>query len=357
MITESPRRPLENIWSPIALIVIVAMVVALGQLSGAESLTLTINEMLIRMVVVIGVYTFVGNTGIVSFGQVAFMCIGAYAAGWAAGPPAWKQLMLTGLPAFLSEAQYPFIIAVLSGGLLAAVIAALFGAAIIRLTGTAASIATFAFLAAVNGFYSNWDSVTAGTSSIIGIPTVANSWVFFAYVAFAIICAAFFQQSRVGLMVRASRDDEVAAKSVAINVVRVRLSAFVLSAFLVGLGGGLYAHFLGVITVDVFYLNLTFLTLAMLIIGGSGSLSGAVIGTLFVTLIVELLRKLEAGVTVENQTFELPRYSQEIGLGIVLALVLVLRPGGLTNGSEIPYPLARLPMRPSQNERERLTSI
>jgi branched-chain amino acid transport system permease protein len=356
MTMEPHRRRLETIWSPIVLIAIVAVVVALGQFSGAESVTLTINEMLIRMVVVIGVYTFVGNTGILSFGQVAFMCIGAYAAGWAAGPSAWKQLMLTGLPAFLNETQYPFIVAVLGGGLLATVIAALFGAAIIRLTGIAASIATFAFLAAVNSLYSNWDSVTAGASSIIGIPTVANSWVFFAYVAFAIICAALFQQSRVGLMVRASRDDEIAAKSVAINVVHVRLSAFVLSAFLVGLGGGLYAHFLGVISVDVFYLNLTFLTLAMLIIGGSGSLSGAVIGTLFVTLIVEILRKFEAGVTIQSHILGLPRYSQEIGLGIVLALVLVLRPSGLTNGSEIPCPFSRLSMRPSRSEQETLTS-
>jgi branched-chain amino acid transport system permease protein len=339
-------RQIERLWVAFALIVIVAVVVELGELADSESVTLTINEMLIRMTVVVGIYTFIGNSGILSFGHIAFMCIGAYAAGWAAGPPAWKQLMLTGLPGFLTQAQYPFIVAVVGGGVLAAVVALLFGAAIIRLTGIAASIATFAFLAAVNSLYWNWDSVTAGASSIIGIPTVSDSWAFFAFVAFSIVCALLFQDSRFGLMLRASRDDEVAAKSAAVNVVRVRLIAFVLSAFLVGLGGGLYAHFLGVITVDVFYLGLTFLTLAMLIVGGVGSLSGAVIGTLFVTFIVEALRKLEAGITISGHTVELPKYSQEIGLGLVLALILIFRSGGLTNGYEIPFPFRRSPVAP-----------
>jgi branched-chain amino acid transport system permease protein len=334
-------RQIERFWVAFALIAIVAVILALSQMVNSEGITITINEMLIRMIVVVGIYTFIGNSGILSFGHIAFMCIGAYAAGWAAGPPAWKQLMLTGLPGFLTHDQYPFIVAVTGGGVLAAAVALLFGAAIIRLTGIAASIATFAFLAGVNSLYWNWDSVTAGASSIIGIPTVTDSWVFFAFVAFAILCALLFQESRFGLMLRASRDDEVAAKSAAVNVVSVRLIAFVLSAFLVGLGGGLYAHFLGVITVDVFYLNLTFITLAMLIVGGAGSLSGAVLGTLFVTLIVQVLRYLEAGFTVSGVSVALPKYSQEIGLGLVLALTLIFRSDGLTNGYEIPFPFRR----------------
>ena len=89
------------------------------------------------------------------------MCIGAYAAGWATCNPAWKQLMLTGLPVFLREEEYPFLLAVAGGGALAAVVALIVGFAIMRLSGIAASIATFAFLAIVNSVYSNWDSVTA----------------------------------------------------------------------------------------------------------------------------------------------------------------------------------------------------
>ena len=328
----------KRCWVVIVLGLIITAIVAIGELTGSERITVTINEMLIRMTVVVATYIFVGNSGILSFGHIAFMCIGAYAAGWATCEPAWKQLMLSGLPMFLQEAQYPFLVAVGGAGVLAAFVALLFGAAVIRLSGIAASIATFAFLAIVNSVYSNWDSVTAATSSIIGIPTVDSPWVFLAFAVLTIVAAFVFQESRYGLMLRASRDDEVAARSSAINIVRVRLIAFVLSAFFVGIGGGLYAHFLGVLTVDVFYMSLTFLTLSMLIVGGIGSLTGAVVGVLAVTLIVEVLRGLEGGVTLQGSTLQLPKGSQEIGLGLILALILVFRASGLARSREIPFP-------------------
>jgi branched-chain amino acid transport system permease protein len=331
-------RLVERYWVVIVLSLIVTTIVAAGELVGSERATVTINEMLIRMTVVVAIYIFVGNSGVLSFGHIAFMCIGAYAAGWATCEPAWKQLMLTGLPQFLQEGQYPFLVAVGGAGTLAALVALLFGAAVIRLSGIAASIATFAFLAIVNSVYSNWDTVTAATSSIIGIPTVDSPWVFLAFTVLTILAAFLFQQSRYGLMLRASRDDEVAARSSAIDIVKVRLIAFVLSAFFVGIGGGLYAHFLGVLTVDVFYMSLTFITLSMLIVGGIGSLSGAVIGVLAVTLIVEILRGLEGGVALGAVMMRLPKGSQEIGLGLILALILVFRASGLTRSREIPFP-------------------
>src|SRR6478736_8763317 len=92
------------------------------------------------------------------------------------------------------------------------------------------------------------------------------------------------------------RDDEIAARASAAAVERVRLTAFVISAFLIGAGGSLYAQFLGILTADTFFMGLTFITLAMLVIGGIGSLTGAVVGTVAVTLIIEILRGLEGGV-------------------------------------------------------------
>jgi branched-chain amino acid transport system permease protein len=200
---------------------------------------------------------------------------------------------------------------------------------------TAASIATFAFLIIVNSVYSNWDSVTAGVSSIIGIPTVVGPWTACTVAALAILVAYLFQISRVGLMLRASRDDEVAARASAVKILRMRLVAFVLSAALVGVGGGLYAQFLGILTVDPFYLNLSFITIAMLVVGGMSSLTGAVTGVVAVTAIVEILRFLERGLSVRDVTLALPQGSQEIGLGIVMALILVFRPTGLSRGREL----------------------
>lgn len=324
-------------WPLAALCAVVTVIVAVASL-GNEELQVTITEMMIRLVVVVGIYLFIGNSGILSFGHIGFMCIGAYAAAWATVDPNWKQMMLTGLPDFLQNNQYGFLPAVAGGGLLAAFVALLLGSAIMRLSGIAGSIATFAFLAIVQSVYSNWESVTAATSSIIGVPTVVGPWVAWAFAIGALVLAYVFQISRFGLMLRASRDDEVAAKSSAVGIVKVRLIAFVVSAFIVGVAGALYAHFLGILTADTFYLSLTFVTLAMLVVGGVGSLAGAVTGVIVVTVVVEVLRHMEVGVVVGATSIHLPQGSQEIGLGVVMALVMIFRPSGLTRGREVPWP-------------------
>jgi branched-chain amino acid transport system permease protein len=338
MTETSMSRSLRAVLPILVLLLAVAAITAVFALLGNDEASLTVTEALIRLTVVVGLSIFIGNSGVVSFGHIGFMCIAAYVAAWATCNPMWKQLMLTGLPMFLQENQYPFLVAVGGGALLAAVVALLFGAVIMRLSGIAASIATFAFLAIVNNIYSNWESVTAGVSSIIGIPTVVDPWVSLAFALVSIVIAFWFKGSRFGLMLRATRDDPVAARASGVSIVRVRLAAFVLSAFVVGLGGTLYAQFLGVVTVDMFYLQLTFITLAMLIIGGMGSVTGAVVGVLAVTLFVEFFRYLEAGVPLGESTLGLPEGSQEIALGIGMALILIFMPAGLTGSKELRLP-------------------
>ena len=88
------------------------------------------------------------------------------------------------------------------------------------------------------------------------------------------------------------RDDKIAAQASGVSVVRMRLIAFTVSAVLIGVGGALYAQFLGILNTETFYLPLTFTTLAMLVVGGVGSLTGAVSGVITVTIVVELLRLL-----------------------------------------------------------------
>jgi branched-chain amino acid transport system permease protein len=311
-------------------------IIALASLSGIDdSWKVTLTEMFIRVIVVVGLYLFIGNSGIISFGHIGFMCIGAYAAAWATAEPGFKQIMLQGLPAFLQENQYPFFVAVAGALALPALVALFLGMALMRLSGMAASIATFAFLIIVNSVYSNWDSVTAGVSSIIGIPTVVGPWTAYAFAILAILVAYLFQISRFGLMLRASRDDDVAASASAVHIVKMRLVAFVLSAALVGIGGGLYAQFLGILTVDPFYLNLSFITIAMLVVGGMSCLTGAVTGVIVVTAIVELLRSFERGMSLGGTTLSLPQGSQEIGLGVVMALILIFRPNGVSGGREL----------------------
>jgi branched-chain amino acid transport system permease protein len=314
------------------------LLVLILHFAAGERFDLTISEMLIRIVVVVGMSIFISNSGVISFGHIAFMCIGAYAAAWATCDPSFKEVALSGLPDFLRTRQYPFEIVVIASGVVSAATALIIGAVIIRLSGVAAAIATFAFLVVVKSVYSNWDSVTAGGGTIVGIPTVENPLIIIVFAVLTVFVAAAFQKSRYGLMLRASRDDAVAAKAAAVDIVRVRLIAFILSAFVVGVGGALYAHLLGVLVVDVFFLPLTFTVLAMLVVGGIGSLTGAVVGVVVVTLIAEGLRALEGGIKVGSVLLHLPLGAQAIGLGAFTCLILVLRPNGLVGGTDKRWP-------------------
>jgi branched-chain amino acid transport system permease protein len=295
-------------------------------------------ECLITIVVVVGLYIFIGNSGVVSFGHIAFMAIGAYASAWQTCCLPQKPANFPGLPDFLLHSQVPNFPASLLAGLLAAAVAYLSGLIIMRLSGIGASIGTFAFLAIVNVVYSNWKSVTLGTSSIIGLPTYVNLWTALAWALTTIAVANVFQVSSLGLALRASREDEVAAQAAGINVYVLRLIAFVLSAFFVAIGGVLRGHFLGIVAVNSFWLDATFTTLAMLVVGGMNSLAGAVTGVVALSVLIEFLRRLESGIDIGSLTLSVPGGFQELGLAVVMLAILILRPKGLTGNREAPCP-------------------
>jgi branched-chain amino acid transport system permease protein len=327
---------------PATLIVGVGLIVLLGVLFGGEPMRITMTEMLIRMIVVVGIYIFVGNSGVISFGHIGFMALGAYAAVWTECDPGWKDMTLPNLPGVLRNHEYPFFVGFFGGEVLVAIVAVVFGIVFLRLSGLAASIATFAFLMFLYNICSNWSSVTGGPTTLVGIPTVIGPGFALLGAAISILVAYAFQRSRVGLMLRASREDAIAASASSVHVLRVRLWAWLLSAMIVGAGGYLYANFIGVISIEAFYLDLTFLTLTMLVVGGIGSLSGAVVGVVVISIISELLRICEKGFAISKFVVGLPLGSQEIVLGIVMILILIMRPNGIMGGREVGTPLRAL---------------
>lgn len=314
------------------------IIVLATELIDNNLLNRTVTNCLIRVVIVVGLYIFVGNSGVISFGHMGFMAIGAYAVAWQTCCPGLKPYTMPGLPELLLNNTLPNLPAALTAGLLTAVIAFLVGIALMRLSGIAASIGTFAFLAIVNAVYSNWTSVTGGTSSISGIPIYVDKWNSLGWALVTITAAFIYQRSRYGLSLRASREDEVAAKSAGVNIFRQRLLAFSISAFFVGIGGVLYGGFLGILSPDAFYLNLTLITMAMLVIGGINSLSGAVLGVVVLSTFIEILLQIESGITIGAQTISVPPGVQEIGLGIFMLLILIFRNGGITGNREIVWP-------------------
>jgi branched-chain amino acid transport system permease protein len=157
--------------------------------------------------------------------------------------------------------------------------------------------------------------------------------------AVAVIVLAFlYQRSRFGRQLRATREDPAAAQAAGIDIHRQRLWAFTLSGALSGFAGGLYVHFLGTLSTEDVYLELTFLSLAMLVVGGVSSLWGATIGALVVSGLDSFLLDAENG----EVGFTLPGGTRLVAVGAFMALVLVFMPSGLTGGREFSLPLRRL---------------
>ena len=338
MVTPHMIRRRMAATTPVLLAMLLLAFVAVALMLGDRAIARMAAETLIRVTLVVGFWIFVGNSGVVSFGHAAFACVGAYVSAWLTLKPAMKATLLPGLSETLAAADWHVLPAALAAGVVAAVLVALTGAAILRLSGIAASIATFAFLAMVNTTWANWTSVTGGTSSVVGLDRYVTPWVALAWAVAAIAVAALHAASASGLALRATREDEVAAAASGIDRYRHRLLAYTLSAFFCGAGGALMGHFIGVINPDGFYLSFTFLMLAMLVIGGIGSLSGSVVGVLTLSIAVEGLVRLEKGLTVGATTFALPPGSQEIILAVVMIITLIFRPAGLLAGREMMLP-------------------
>ena len=335
-LVEREQSLLRSIWVPLVLTAVLLLIVVIVSATGDRILARTATDALIRMVLVIGLYIFIGNSGVLAFGHIGFTMIGAYATAWFTLPPLKKSMALQ-LPALLADRQLPAIPAAILAGLLAAVVAAITGFPIMRLGGIAASIATLAVLGMLYTFYTNWSAWTMGAATLPGIRLYVDMWVALGWVVVALVAAYAFQQSRIGLALRASREDEFAARAAGISIWRARLVAFVLSAFFMGIGGVLQAHFLGAIAVKNFWLALTFVSIAMLIVGGQRSLTGAVVGTAVVSAIVEVLRQFEMGVSIGSTVIQVPLGARELGIAVVMLLILVFRPAGITGGREIPW--------------------
>jgi branched-chain amino acid transport system permease protein len=325
-------------WPLVAPCIVVSLIVLVTEMAQDDELTRIVTRMLINLVLVVALYIFIGNSGVVSFGHASFMAIGAYTTALLTIPVQQKAFVLPHLPGFLADAELSLLPAAIIGGLVAAAIAVVVGLPIMRLNGLAAGIATFSFLIVVHVVLINWDAVTRGTGSMTGVPidlTPAKALV----AALAAMAGGYlYQRSKLGRRLRASREDEPAALAIGVNVVRERTIAFALSAFFTAIGGALFGHFLGIFSPDDFYLSLTFTVFAMLIVGGVGSLAGAVAGTLTVTAAVEALLRLEQGVDIAGVHISGTTGLQETGLALFLLLVLIFRPAGIMGGREIRWP-------------------
>lgn len=289
---------------------------------------------LINVMIVVGLYILIGNSGVVSFGQISFMALGAYMTGLITVEASRKEFLLPDLPGWLSSLHLGTLPALVIVVVLVGLIAALVGIPLMRLSGLSASIATLSLLIISNVLITQSSSITGGNQTFIGVPVTTTTEVALAGAILAIFVAIWFRRSRIGLLLRASRDDEPASRAAGVSVTKERVVAFGISGALIGMAGAFYAHFVGSFSPDDFYFEITFTTLAMLVVGGLYSLEGAVVGALLISTIQELLGRLENGEGLGPIHATLHDGVTAIVLACIVIAVMIFRPSGLMGHRE-----------------------
>jgi branched-chain amino acid transport system permease protein len=308
-------------------------------LAGGLAYDLVVN-FAINAVLVVGLQTLVGNTGIMSFGHMAFVSVGAYTAGVAVLPVALKASFLPHLPAVLRDHSWPAVAALLAAGLAAAALALLTGPALMRLTGIAAGITTFGVLVIMNGLVRNARDFTRGNQTFFGVPRAATLPLVFGTLVGAVAIAALVKWSAVGLRARAVKEDSLAAETAGISLLGARLWPFVASAFISGAGGALLAYQLTAFSPNSFYLVQTIPVVVMVILGGIDSIAGALVGTVLLTAWLEVVRNVEAG-SLGPLRFPAVNGVAELSVGVGLVLLLLWRPRGALGAREPQLSLRR----------------
>ncbi|MGB9673065.1 MAG: branched-chain amino acid ABC transporter permease [Anaerolineales bacterium] len=321
--------------TPFILSIPLLVLAIIAQWIGNTLITRITTVLFINLILVLGLQVFMGNSGILSFAHLGFMGIGAYASVLFSMTPEAKAATLPDLYAFLRPIHLPFLPSLLIGALVAAFIAALVGYALMRLSDAAAVITLFALLVIIHTVLVHWSIVTNGPRTLFGVDNYTHLWNSAVFGILVIFIAYLFKEFPVGLKLRASRDDRYAAASIGINIVQVRWYGFILSAFLAGFAGGLWAHFITSFSPYAFYLSETFGILAMLVIGGTGGVSGAVVGTVVITLAREGLRGIENYVNINHLLPTTLVGFTEVFLSIVLIAILIYRPMGILGSREI----------------------
>jgi branched-chain amino acid transport system permease protein len=320
---------LQVLLGPVVVVIAVAL---LGSVVSASNASYFTNA-LVNVSIVTALYLFIGNSGVLSFGHISFVALGAWTAGVLSVPVSEKPAIMPNLAHFLRDRTTGNVGSLALAALVGGLCALLVGLPLMRLSGLAAGIATFGVLEITHNLLRYEEGVGPGLNTFSSVPETTGLRQAALGALIAMTVAFLYARSRFGRLLRATREDPAAARAVGASVYRQRLIAFTISGAVAGLAGGLLVHLLPVNTESV-YLDLTFITLAMLVVGGATSLWGAVVGALSVSALDSYLAVAENGTSLFGLHIDLPAGTRVIVVGALMALVLILRPAGLTGGRE-----------------------
>jgi branched-chain amino acid transport system permease protein len=271
----------------------------------------------------LGLNILTGYTGQISLGHAAFVGVGAYA----------TAIVATRL-------GLPFWLSVPAGGLAACLAGAVVGLPSLRIKGLYLAIATLAAQVIFEWVFTNWTSVTGGIrglnvepASLFGFAFDSDRRIYFlvfGLVALLAYGAANLFRTRVGRAFIAVRDRDISAELMGIDLFRTKIMAFMISSFYAGIAGGLWVYFSRVVTPESFPLSLSIQFLAMIIVGGLGTIKGTLFGAVFVTLVPEGLRAVtQAATQLSPDAMSWLAPMKDIVFGAMIVGFLVFEPHGL----------------------------
>ncbi len=288
---------------------------------GGSARDLLVQELLVNLVLVLGLHAFTGLTGILSFGHLAFAQIAAYGTAIVAIPAATKASTLPDLPFGLGDVELGPVAATAVGVAVAVVLGALVGIAVARAGGLAATMITLAVLFVVDQAVKNWQEMTRGAGGLSGVPRLtSDTWLWVATLG-ALIGVNLLREARVGRFAVATREDEIAAPAIGIDRFSVRWVAWVVSIAVVAVAGALRVQAIGSTNPKQYTLDVGVLLLAMLVVGGMRTITGAFAGTVLVTVGTEVARQFGDA----HGIVRLP----QLFISVVLLGVMLVRPAGL----------------------------
>jgi branched-chain amino acid transport system permease protein len=195
------------------------------------------------------------------------------------------------------------------------------------LSGHFVAVATLGFLVIVRVVLFNADTLTRGSRTFSNVTPYTNLWWVWTWALLTVYIVWRIKRSPYGRAMFAQREDAWAAQSIGIEIMAPRLLAFVVSAFFTAVAGSLYAHFITSFSPTVFYFDLTFKVITMLVVGGMGSVSGSVVGTMLVVGLTEVLRRIED----PSQLYGM----SGIVLAVIFILIIIFRREGILGQREI----------------------
>jgi branched-chain amino acid transport system permease protein len=295
-----------------------------------------LNLIAVNAILALSLNLIYGFTGMFSLGHAGFMAIGAYVSALLILSPAQKEMMWILEPVIwpFSVMQAPFLVSVIAGGLAAALVGLLIALPVLRLGGDYLGIATMGFAEIIRVVITNITPITNGSLGLKGIPDYAGLWWNFGWFLFTLYFMLRLVNSNFGNVFKAIRDDEIAAKNMGINTFRYRVISFSIGAFFAGVGGALMGSLITTIDPKMFSFLLTYNVLMIVVTGGLGSLTGSILGSVVITILLEWLRFVENPLTIGS--FEIPGIPgmRMVVFSLLLIIIILFRREGIMGMKE-----------------------